>query len=569
MPVKGSSAAQLNYVIAARDAQFQRVATQVVKRLERLEKHGKATAKSTQGFVGALKNLPGAAVLATAASGAFSLSLGRLNQNLQESISRLDQLGKRARNIDVNVETLQLWSQAAKEAGVDANQFQRGLLNLNKVIGEAGEGVKTYTDIFDRMGVEIRKPSGALKSVEEILPEITENFANLEVAVQQQTVEELFSRAGKEMRAFLVDFKSQTSAVESGFRGVSAEAVALGEEFQNMRDRGLGNLTAAFDELLIRADAFFGVSQRITSLWDGLANTLQSYLQPSGATPIPVVITQDNPPPGMARRTGTPSVKPPVTDLEVEKDLEEQLRKRREAEDAAHIAYVDTLQRNQEAVDRFLKDRYDREQQLAKVLTDKKQRLADEEFQRDYDLSEQLQRQKEEAAKRERLEEQYRYAVARQNLRGVIGDFIRGADDLGSALTGVLNSLADSIIDKFAGKITDSLLSSAAGSFLGSIFGFQRGGAVQRGRAILVGEGGPEVFVPRESGHIIPNHVASAAPAGPVVTFNLHIQSTDGPGVRAAIREAEPRLTAVALSAVAVQQSRPGTVLGRQNRHGG
>ena len=485
----------------------------------------------------------------------------------------MDKLGKRARNIDIDVTTLQLWSQAAKEAGVDVNQFQRGLIALNKAIAGADEGMTRYTDTFERLGVEIRKPSGALKSVEEILPEIVDSLGDLEVAVQQQTVEELFSRAGKESRAFLLGMKEQLKVVDRGFQGVSAEAVALGEEFQNMRDRGLANLTAAFDELLIRGDRFFSISERITKLWDGLANTLQSYLQPSGATPVPVVITQDNQHPSLRRlghvtdrMVGAPTVTP---EGEQDDSSDEEARKRRDADDAAHVHYIATLQDNQEAVDNFLRRRYEREQALAQELMMRKQALVDEEFRMDYELSERLQQQRERDLDRQRLLEAYEYATARQRLKGIIGDFLVGAGDIKSALTGLLNSVADTIIDKFAGNLADSLLSSAGGSFLSGIFGFQRGGAVQRGRAILVGESGPEVFVPRMSGHIIPNHVATAAPASPVVNYTFYIQSTDGPGVRAALRAAEPRLTAVALSAVAVQQSRPGTVLGRQNRQGG
>jgi phage-related minor tail protein len=39
----------------------------------------------------------------------------------------------------------------------------------------------------------------------------------------------------------------------------------------------------------------------------------------------------------------------------------------------------------------------------------------------------------------------------------------------------------------------------------GMLSGFATGGAVLGGRAIMVGEGGPEMFVPQSAGRIVPN----------------------------------------------------------------
>lgn len=67
---------------------------------------------------------------------------------------------------------------------------------------------------------------------------------------------------------------------------------------------------------------------------------------------------------------------------------------------------------------------------------------------------------------------------------------------------------------------------SAVGGFLG---GFRaEGGPVTAGKAYVVGERGPEVFVPRQSGHIVPNGggapgsvAVTAASAAPVININI------------------------------------------------
>ncbi len=79
-------------------------------------------------------------------------------------------------------------------------------------------------------------------------------------------------------------------------------------------------------------------------------------------------------------------------------------------------------------------------------------------------------------------------------------------------------------------------LQRAAGFFgfggfsLGGLFNFgggkAQGGAVQGGKAYMVGEKGPEMFVPNQSGNIVPNNQISGKP----VTVNFNINTVDARG---------------------------------------
>lgn len=97
------------------------------------------------------------------------------------------------------------------------------------------------------------------------------------------------------------------------------------------------------------------------------------------------------------------------------------------------------------------------------------------------------------------------------------------------------------------------------------------GGPVRAGQLYLVGERGPELFRPAGSGSIIPNgELRPALAGGGGNVFNFHIQSTDGPGVRAAIEAARPLLAqdAVELSrrVARVDLSRPSPLRGLARR---
>ena len=65
----------------------------------------------------------------------------------------------------------------------------------------------------------------------------------------------------------------------------------------------------------------------------------------------------------------------------------------------------------------------------------------------------------------------------------------------------------------------------------------QRGGPVQAGQAYVVGEAGPELFVPNASGNIVANNVSSGGEGG---TQNITINAVDTQSFRDALAR-DPR----------------------------
>lgn len=98
--------------------------------------------------------------------------------------------------------------------------------------------------------------------------------------------------------------------------------------------------------------------------------------------------------------------------------------------------------------------------------------------------------------------------------RGLLGAIRRGSlgfDDLKRVAIGVLDDIASRALQSGLGSIGaggsgGGLLN--LGSLIGSIFGLPgraTGGPVAPGRGYLVGERGPELFVPTSSGRVEPN----------------------------------------------------------------
>lgn len=94
------------------------------------------------------------------------------------------------------------------------------------------------------------------------------------------------------------------------------------------------------------------------------------------------------------------------------------------------------------------------------------------------------------------------------------------ADIFNSAMSTVKKALLNALImgqGPLAGILgLASPVSGGTGGLLGSLFGGARaeGGPVSGNTPYVIGERGPEIFVPSTAGRIIPNNAIKAAPAG-------------------------------------------------------
>ena len=129
------------------------------------------------------------------------------------------------------------------------------------------------------------------------------------------------------------------------------------------------------------------------------------------------------------------------------------------------------------------------------------------------------------------------------------------------ALEGAINgtkTLGDVASSVFA-QLQRSLLQFGVNSFLGAIGipGFANGGRPPVGRASIVGEKGPELFVPDRAGTIIPNNQLGGS-TNVVVNVDASGSAVEGDEDRG--RELG-RLISVAVQSELVQQKRPGGLL--------
>ena len=160
----------------------------------------------------------------------------------------------------------------------------------------------------------------------------------------------------------------------------------------------------------------------------------------------------------------------------------------------------------------------------------------------------------------------------KRNLR----ESITGAQSFGQAMTNVLNKIRDKIIDaqidKLIGNFGENFGKGASkqggkglGGFIGGILGglFADGGRPPVGKASIVGERGPELFVPKVAGTIIPNNKLGGGDS----TTNIVNVSVDASGSSVAGNSPDAQqlgaVIGAAVQAQLIKEKRSGGLLAR------
>lgn len=121
--------------------------------------------------------------------------------------------------------------------------------------------------------------------------------------------------------------------------------------------------------------------------------------------------------------------------------------------------------------------------------------------------------------------------------RGLLDNLEKGKFSfraLGDVASDVASQLAQSFLGNYFSGDTSSI-STALGGFVGSLFGKAAGGTVSPNRATLVGERGPEIFMPRAAGSVLPHSMLGAgiSSGGMQVHNTFHISA----GVQGTVKQ--------------------------------
>ena len=215
-----------------------RAGVQVPRILQRIEQRVGSSMSSLAASVKAA----GAAFIA--AFGASSL-IGAMDA----LIDRQKQLKNAAEGLGVSVRDLSAYEYALKSVGINAEQTAGILRTLYQRMSDrdaTSEGVR----VFDALGISTRDASGGLKSLTEIMPQLSAKFAGMRDGVEKSRIAmQLFGDQGAALLPFL-------NKGPAGIAELTKRAEELGAVFDNETNQAAVRLGHTIDEMRARGGAF-------------------------------------------------------------------------------------------------------------------------------------------------------------------------------------------------------------------------------------------------------------------------------------------------------------------------
>ncbi len=169
-----------------------------------------------------------------------AFSIDAVTRMTKAGLDHASALGEEAQQLGVTTDALQSYRYAATQTGVSQEDMDKSLSKLNRTIGQAANGNKSATGIFQRLGVSIRDANGRVRDIGEILPEVADGINKLGSEAERATARnEVFGRSGGKLAALL----------NEGASGIAAYTARARELGIVLSSKEIANADKAADDL--------------------------------------------------------------------------------------------------------------------------------------------------------------------------------------------------------------------------------------------------------------------------------------------------------------------------------
>ena len=515
-----------------------------------------------------------AGLLGTAGIGVAVRELDRLGES---AIRYGDSIGKAARTAGIGADALQEYREAAELTGTTQEQLDAALGRFTRRLGEARRGNKAYADAFGELGVTMRDTN------EQALEKTFRTLEGIDdITIRTSLATKVFGDDARRMALIVGDsagaLDRMREAARAGGRVLNADLV---EAAENAQDR-ISILNRTLD-VELNATVLKNIDGFVQ--WRQLLNDIQiAFINITSSLGEFV---------GMYRRFLGLRASDDIRDLRIRyADLGLEIDKTRQRLENLQNLRPSRFDKVNEANLRNIK----REQETLRRLTEERAALLEEinaleasandtpagadintlaggsglgssagalnpaagrSSERSTTTPFTTTRVSDEIEELTAATDKWRLAseFAGRSIAEAFSQAIIFGDSLGQSLKRLAAQLASR-------ALTNLLFSflpgggGAGGGLLGRIFGGARasGGPVSPGRAYLVGEQGPEMFMPNTAGNIIPNGAAIAGGVTVMITnrFDVGLEAVDQ-----RIAQTTPVVTAAVVEGIQKAQRRP------------
>jgi len=223
-------------------------------------------------------NLKGVATAMVATFGARAIA-----STVTNTAKEMDELAKTSRRLGMSAKDLDAWGYVAELNGASVDTMTKSIKKLSTSMYDAGLGLKTYTDIFDDLGVEYQDQEGNLRSTNDVLFDTADALSQMENQAKKTAIEvKLFGRSGLDMALILGQGKDALKdQLKEGYSSglMYADLVTKGEDFVDAQlrvNRSIRDVKAVIVAQALPALSDFGnaLSEKII---DKLTNTKRAF----------------------------------------------------------------------------------------------------------------------------------------------------------------------------------------------------------------------------------------------------------------------------------------------------
>jgi hypothetical protein len=170
-------------------------------------------------------------------AGAFAA--GKMIQFGNSALQMADAVGKAADSVGVSVEFLQRFQFAAQQAGLSTEEFNKGMQNFTKMVGQAQIRTTEAGRTLEKLGVQVKNTDGSVKGAEEVFVDLFHALDGVGSQFEKNAIlADLLGRAGVKLA---VMGKSGADAMEllaASATGVfDEETVRMAEAFNDTLNR--------------------------------------------------------------------------------------------------------------------------------------------------------------------------------------------------------------------------------------------------------------------------------------------------------------------------------------------
>jgi len=440
---------------------------------------------------------------------------------LKEFAGQIDELAKSSARLGLTVNELQSLEFAAGQTGVSSQELSKGLERFSRSIGETANGVGIAKRSFEDLGISVTNSAGQIKPTRELLGEVSNRLKDVEDPAERVRIAfDLFGRSGTKLINTLKGGNTQLTELQGKFNAVTIEL--SGEQAAAVEAANDG-----FDTL---GRTFSSIGQQITATvlppLQALAEFLTVNFLKGVVGSIEAAEALAN---GFIKLGNT--IFSPLKALGLYVDQQE-------------VAFGEETQAKlQNIIDGYEK----LDIKLGKVKdTQEKVATATEETSIKFNQAHEDGKKAADAIGRSFAD----------SFKGIIS----GTKSVNEAFQSMAAKIIERLFEIFVVEKMVQSISGAVGGFFGGSptpTGRATGGAVQAGQPYMVGEQGKELFVPRQSGNIVPNGKLG----GEGVTVNQTINLTAGVSgtVRAEVMNMLPMIKEASKSAVLEASRRGGS----------